>query len=168
MIDVVTIGTQQFIGVLKQGERKISAPRAALMNAVIALDQDVRNTFRTETDPWGQPWPALSPATLRQRLRAGHTSTSMLNVTSKLFRSLKRGVETNLRAYVSIGEGAEDRFAEVHQWGNPNNTMFGHPAPIPARPMFPVRTRDERGDLPAEWAKRMMQPLDDLVSKAFT
>ena len=30
-------------------------------------------------------------------------------------------------------------YAEVHQFGNPNNTLFGRRAPIPARPFLPVR-----------------------------
>jgi phage virion morphogenesis protein len=30
-------------------------------------------------------------------------------------------------------------YSEVHQYGNPNNTLFGRKAPIPARPFLPVK-----------------------------
>lgn len=34
-------------------------------------------------------------------------------------------------------------FAEVHQFGNPNNTLFGHKAPIKARAFLPLKKDGE-------------------------
>lgn len=44
-------------------------------------------------------------------------------------------------------------YAGVHQFGNPNNKLFGHNAPIPARPFLPIK---KNGD----FTEKFLQELD--------
>jgi phage gpG-like protein len=126
------------------------------------LEQRVRQTFRDEADPWGTPWPPHSPVTLARREKRGNASIQKLIDTGAMFDSLH--TEESGDGFDVVIGGA-DMWPGVHQEGNPNNRMFGKAlAPIPARPMFPIR--NDRVDLPGEWAQAILAPLEDLMAKA--
>lgn len=43
-------------------------------------------------------------------------------------------------------------YTQVHQFGNPNNTLYGNHAPIPARPILPLKSN---GELTEEFQHRL-------------
>lgn len=142
----------------------VKAPRKAILAALKAYDQRVRTTFRTETDPWGIAWEPLKQTTLDAR---SNDSTAILVDSAKMFRSLDTGMTSDTEGFITVG--TDDRFPEVHQFGNPNNTAWGGAlAPIPARPMFPIRAATREVDLPDPWVKDLMDPLDAEIKKAIS
>ena len=133
-----------------------------LQVAAAVMEQRVRQTFRDEADPWGNPWPAHSSVTTRQRERRGNTRASLLIDTGKMYSTIRSGADAT-EAFVAIG--GEGTFPEVHQSGNPANTAWGRGrAPIPARPMFPLRGGGV--DLPSEWANDLLAPFDEAIAEA--
>jgi phage virion morphogenesis protein len=128
------------------------------------MEQNVRDTFRTESDPWGRPWdphadsawPPHAPATVRARRSAGNTRTSLLIDTGAMYGSIRNDSGADF-ASVSM-----DGPAEVHQYGTTtagrNNSVT-----IPARPMFPI---DQ--DPPDAWWDSVGAPLIAAVEKAMS
>lgn len=120
----------------------------------LAAEQEVRQTYRDESSPWGDPWAAHSPVTLAARRRRGQSSVQKLIDTGGMYASIERQSDRN-SATVSAGE-----WAGVHQFGNPSNLAWGRgSAPIPARPSFPIRA-GEKVDLTQEWIDRVTAPLE--------
>lgn len=120
----------------------------------LSAEQEVRQTYRDESSPWGSPWPQHSPVTLAARRRRGQSSVQKLIDTGKLYASIERQSDSK-SATVSAGE-----WAEVHQFGNPSNRAWGRgTAPIPARPSFPIRAGN-KVDLTQEWIDRVTAPLE--------
>lgn len=95
-----------------------------------AMEQEVRDTYRRETDPWGAPWPPHAPSTLKARRRRGSASRQKLLDTGAMFASIKRE-HTETTASVSVGEGLPDPRAVVNQFGNSR---------IPARAFLPIKS----------------------------
>ena len=130
--------------------------------AAKVLEQRVRQTFRDEADPWGAPWPPHSPVTLALREKRGNASIQKLIDSGAMFDSLH--TEETPEGF-DVVMGGPGMWPGVHQRGNPDNRMFGNAsAPIPARPMFPIR--DDRVDLPGEWAQAILAPLEALMEEA--
>jgi phage gpG-like protein len=130
--------------------------------AAKVLEQRVRQTFRDEADPWGNPWPPHSPVTLDRREKRGNASIQMLIDSGAMFDSLHTEEGTEGFDVVMGGPGM---WPGVHQNGNPSNRMFGKAsAPIPARPMFPIR--NDVPELPGEWAQAILAPLETLMQEA--
>lgn len=129
------------------------------------LEQLVRNTFRSETDPWGQPWPPHSPVTLQARRRAGQASLQRLIDSGALYESIDRSSDT-ASATVFAGGGLE--YAAPQQFGNADNLAWGvAPAPIPARPFFPLRNPgDTEPDMPGDWIAAILEPLEANLMEA--
>jgi phage gpG-like protein len=137
-------------------------PDGALFAAGKQLEARVRHTFRDEADPWGAPWPPLSPVTVAMRAKRGSGSDAPLVDSGRMFDSLRteRG-----EGAASVVMGGPGMWPGVHQRGNPDNRMYGRaPAPIPARPMFPIR--DDGVELPGEWAQALLEPLEHLMQQA--
>ncbi len=130
---------------------------AAPMRAVaLTLDQLVRNTFRDQTDPFGRPWEKHRPSTLRDRERRGQASRQILIDSGALYGSI--GHESGADS-ATVFAGTE--YAEVHQFGNPNNKAWGRgSAPIPARPFLPT------DDLPDAWWVPVLGHFDDALEVA--
>lgn len=111
------------------------ANRTRLHSALaFAVSDLVRTAFADSRDPWGVRWKNLSPVTIARRRKQ---SAVPLRDTGLLMASIDA---TSTDRSTSISIGRADRPAHVHQFGNPANRMFGRaPAPIPARPFFPIR-----------------------------
>jgi phage virion morphogenesis protein len=109
------------------------------------MEEEVRNTFRNEADPWGHPWPPHAPSTVKARERKGNTRTSLLVDTGAMYDSIERSSDAT-SAQVSM-----DGPAEVHQFGT-TTAGRSHNVTIPARPMFPT---DEPPDA---WRDRVSEP----------
>lgn len=108
----------------------------------LVMEQELRNAFRDQADPWGSSWPAHADATIQKRLRAGNTSTQKLIDTGAMYASTEHA-STSDSASVSM-----DGPAEVHQFGNSR---------IPPRPMFPV---DHSHDgPPQQWWDAVTAPI---------
>lgn len=131
----------------------LSAPMRAV---ALTLDQLVRNTFRDQTDPFGKKWEPHKPSTTANRARRGQASQQILIDSGALYSSL--GHESD---GVSATVFAGTDYAEVHQFGNPNNKAWGRgSAPIPPRPFFPT------DDLPDTWWTPVLGHFDDAIEEA--
>lgn len=132
-------------------------PRVAIQSIVFKIDRLVRETFAKQTDPWGTPWPVNSESTMTTRKRKSIKSKRALLATFVLFRSIDRAVDSDNEGHFTIG--APDRPVLPHLFGNPMNKAWGGPiAPIPARPMLPIR-EGGRVDVPTLWRTLIMQDI---------
>ncbi len=126
----------------------IRGPREAMDAVAEVVANDVSERFNTETSPWGDPWPALRPATIaiyERRQKAGGRR--------RLERSrFARVVDGGRRAVI----GLRSKVARWFQFGNPANRMFGRPAPRPPREVLPVR-EDGSHDLPGPLRAEVME-----------
>lgn len=124
------------------------------------IEQQARQSFRDQVDPWGKPWPPLAQSTLRARAgrRASNANRRAnqqpLVDTGAMFGSL-RHVATATSASVEIGAGLPDVRAEVHQFGG------GH---VPARAFFPIRPGGVADPAPTWW-KVVLKPIDDAIAQ---
>lgn len=124
------------------------------------LEQQARQGFRNESDPFGTAWAPHRPVTLQLRERRGRTGVSVLFDTGKLFNTIRSESDATS---VTLMIGGPGSWAGVHQSGNPNNRMFGRArAPIPARPMLPEQSQG----LPQAWLESLLDPIDRAFEKA--
>ena len=127
------------------------------------LREFVAQRFETQTDPWGAPWAAHSPVTVMIRRRRG-TGASMRKLVERgtLMGSFAYEVRNNGRRVVIFAGGAAAPYAAVHQRGNPNNRIYGKaPAPIPARPILPLR--GEQPDMPPALLEEIRETMLDAI-----
>jgi phage virion morphogenesis protein len=110
------------------------------------MEEEVRNTFRNQSDPWGHPWPPHAPSTVKARERKGNTRTSLLIDTSAMYDSIERHSDA------TTAEVSMDGPADVHQFGT-TTAGRSHSVTIPPRPMFPA---DD--DPPEAWWDRVAEP----------
>ena len=97
--------------------------------------------FVDQRDPYGNSWKPLADATLKLRMRAGNSSTQILDDSGEMRRSLRVRDDT-----VTIRTPAE-----FHQTGGPM-IMFGkHRAWLPQRRIMPINDQGQ-ADLPEAWA----------------
>jgi phage gpG-like protein len=124
-----------------------------MRTAALTLEQLVRQGFRDERDPFGHPWPAHSPVTLRERARRGQAGRQKLIDSGAMYGSI--GHESDARSATAF-VGTE--YAPIQNAGNPNNTAWGRGhAPIPPRPFFPM------DGLPEPWWAQVLAPLDAAI-----
>ena len=146
----------------------LNDPSKGMRNVSLTLRELVQDTFRDETDPWGKPWPPHSPVTRELRQRAGNFSVQKLVVRDgdpqSLYGSITE-VSSDTTAGIEVG-GNPGNYPEVHQFGNPNNLMFGGPAaPIPPRPFLPLKTNGDV-DVPRDWFIALLAPLEQFLDEA--
>jgi phage gpG-like protein len=122
------------------------------------MEQETRNTFRNQSDPWGHPWPPHAESTLAARRRRGNTRTSLLIDTAEMYDGIERASDAS-SASVTIPAPAE-----VHQDGT-TTAGRSHNVTIPPRPMFP----EHHGvaDLPPGYLDRITAPLLAALGEAF-
>ena len=104
-------------------------------------------SFRGQASPWGTAWAALSPVTLaRRRQGPGEgPGAAILRDSGRLAGSIHAEPSAD-EVWVGTDETV---YAATHQFGRPDNRLFGRArAPIPARPFLPLR--GGAVDLPAE------------------
>lgn len=116
--------------------------------SALLMEQEARNAFRSESDPWGAPWPPHAPSTVNKRVRAGNTSTQKLIDTGAMYASMSNESDPT-SASVSM-----DGPAEVHQFGT-MNAGRGHNVRIPPRPIFPI---DDDREPPGNWWDAVSAP----------
>ena len=105
----------------------------------------IDDTFLDQRDPWGNSWAPLKDSTLKLRRRKGYGGSDALVVSGTLQRSPEISVYKDSLTFTLDG------LAAIHQVGNPRNRMVGKwRAPIPARPMIPVR-KGGAVELPDSW-----------------
>lgn len=139
----------------------LSDPSPALRAVGEVMREDIEQRFQTETDPWGMAWAPLSPVTVMFRARDGQLG-KILQRTRNLANSAFSSVD-DARKRITVALGAP--YARVHQFGNPNNRLFGKtPAPIPARPILPLRGR--RLDFPAALRVELVETFKDAIRLA--
>lgn len=131
----------------------VRSPVEALQAAADGLKARITvSSFGAMSDPWGNAWPALAPATLKDRARRGNQSATPLKDTHRMFNSLLAATVGNT-GFVTMG-GGNDRFPEVHQFGNGR---------IPARPTFPI---DASGvNMPKNWEPDVYGAFDKVLGK---
>lgn len=132
----------------------IRQPRQALEEIGKILRQNLTERFQSNTDPWGKPWAPPSPVTIA--LRGGEIDAD---------NDLVQRIVTRIEG-TKVFIGLRSAVARVRQYGAPRNRMFGGPsAPIPPRPMLPVR-ETRRVDLPRDLLARIMAVVRDSLRKA--
>lgn len=139
----------------------LADPSPALKAIGEAAREEVEQRFQTETDPWGAPWAPLSPVTIMLRAKAGQLGKILQRTRNLANSAFWRLDETGKRVVVSLAAP----YAPVQHFGNPNNKLFGKvKAPIPARPILPLR--DGRIDLPAALREELVETFKDAMRLA--
>lgn len=148
---------------MRSVQRRMTDLTRPFAEAALAIEQRVRDTFRDATDPWGTAWEPLKPSTLAGRARRGNSAVSPLLDTGAMFGALQRD-STSTGFELSIAR--DGSFPAVHQFGNPNNLAWGRvPAPIPARPFFPIREDGADVDFPESWFEDMLAPFERMFEE---
>lgn len=153
----VTVDARPALGVLAQLLRAASDLAKPLGAVGFALEQRVALGFEDQRDPWGNPWEPLRPVTLERRRDGGRSGVSILRDTGVMFGSLASAATTNA---VEISLSGPQ--VTTQQFGRASNRFFntpkGAPAPIPARPMLPIRSGGQV-DLPPDWLQDVIDTL---------
>lgn len=162
----ITVDRSDFDAKTSNFVAAVSSMPNGMKKVADVLQTFILSTFRTATDPWGVPWPDLSPATIKNRQRRGEFSTKPLYDSGDMFKSIKPDSDAT-SASVSMGEGLPDPRATVNQFGNPDHRPWGAPVAtgLPPRPSFPQRTPDEAA-FPQEWLEAVLIPIQDEMNKA--
>lgn len=130
----------------------LSDPKPQLEEIGAVLRENLEQRFASNTDPWGNAWAPISPVTIA--LRGGDVD-----------RDLSDRIVARVEG-TKVFIGLRSAVARIRQYGAPNNRMFGGPkAPIPARPMLPIRPT-RRVDLPKELLARVMETVRESLRKA--
>ena len=115
----------------------LAAPEDAVRAVGEVVEAHVAERIASRTSPWGDAWAPQSPATIEINRRRGRRDDSL---------SRTRFVQV-LDGGKRVVVGFTARFARAFHGGAPNNKAFGRgSAPIPARPVLPLRGRTH--DLP--------------------
>jgi phage gpG-like protein len=159
MVDVnVTLRRSSGAGrdLVEKWGRALRMPADAVERIGQVVEDSVKASFETRRDPWGAPWQPVSPVTeaLSRKLGSGTEAT----LAAKIFR---RVTSAGKRVVVGLASPA----ARVRQSGRANNRIFGKAAaPIPARPVLPVRGR--KVELPDALNARMREALSTAIRAA--
>lgn len=128
-ITELTIGTRRTTsasGGLDEWSRLLRDTQPVLEVMGEVLREDLGYRLATGQDPWGNEWAPISPATAafyesRDRISMGPLMTEKMTFEKTAFS--KASGKTGWR----VGVGG--RIAKVHQFGNPDNVMFGGAGP---------------------------------------
>lgn len=113
--------------------------REVMLNAV-------HDRFESESDPDGNRWRRLSPATLAARRRRSKGGVTILRASGRLIGSIApRSDATSATVGTNVVDGA------IHQFGG--QAGRGHKVTIPARPYlgFGDREREEIDEILTDW-----------------
>lgn len=154
MTVTVTVQVQPAMALLNKIIQAAGDARAAFSSIAFTLEQRIALGFEDQRDPWGNPWAPLSDTTLNRRRDGGRDGVSILRDTGVMFGSLASSATADA---VEISISGPQVLAQ--QFGNPANRFFntpkGRPAPIPARPMLPIRPGGQ-ADLPPDWMQEVV------------
>lgn len=142
---------------LRKVKQVAESPRRAMLAISQALERYVRNTFATQTDPWGNPWAEWKhPAEMfAARTRKGEPSVQKLIDTYKMFDGIERSSDENT-ATVSAGNNESSEYVLAQQFGTDH---------ITARPFFPMRNENEAA-FPDDWLRIVFEPIETELSGA--
>ena len=105
-----------------------------------ALQNITEDAFAAEASPFGGAWPDLSPVTKARREALGKWPGPKLQMTAG---GLAASIFYDADA-TRVVLGSPKIYAATHQFGRPDNRMFGKAlAPIPPRPFLPVNAAGE-------------------------
>jgi phage gpG-like protein len=139
-------------GSIEAWGKALSEPRPQLEEIGEVLTTNLMERFTSNTDPWGNAWAPPSPVTIA--LRGGDVE-----------RDLSDRIVARVEG-TKVFVGLRSAVARIRQYGAPNNRMYGGPkAPIPPRPMLPIRST-RRVDLPRELLARIMETVRESLRKA--
>lgn len=122
-----------------------------------ALYQMVLNTFRDQTDPWGQPWADWADSTKKARQARGDYRVQKLVDTRALLNSVEVLPPDSDSIVVQAGANESEPYAAVQQFGNEK---------IPARPFFPMRDPSDDQNFPQDWLDNIFAPLQLALAEA--
>lgn len=144
------------------------------------LQSNIQQGFKTQSDPWGNKWQALSLNTRIMRAnrqtkgknytKKGVTTRSFYNAmtgnmqilrdTSRLLSSINYQANAN---GVEVGTSDTLGKALMHQFGGTIKGRMFRGAKVPARPFLPIR--NGKVDLPASWADDVKDILNTHIQK---
>lgn len=122
--------------------------------------EQVREGFAQETDPYGNPWPALARSTIAdKRARGISNPAGILKETGELANSFEYRVLVNGVRLFSNRIFDDGTDANIHQFGgiHPRGRNF-----IPRRQMLP-----ESGEFPEEWLDAVERIVGDGIDRIF-
>lgn len=122
------------------------------------LNVEIEEAISTQTSPTtGQAYKQLTQATMELQNKNSRpalysrTLGGMPKANLTLLGSNDAMISTNLP------------YGEVHQFGNPNNKIFGmKKAPIPARPFMPIK---KDGSFTQKFTDKLNQIIDEWINK---
>lgn len=140
---------EAFLAISKKYDMSVLVNRA-----IHIMRTNIRAEFDAQQDPYGNPWEPLKDATLELRRRKGNSSTTILQDTHKMLRSLKRSQDRSNQGFIQM-----DFPAPYHQYGDPGHLFFNRPSNLPQRKIFPL---DDSGDInmPPAWQKEIEEMLE--------
>lgn len=139
---------------LKKAAQDLSKP---MLQASELIDRRIRNTFATQTDPYGEAWaPWKHPDRIRKsRNKRGVYSDLILLDSGELFSSIERS--SNSKSFsITMGDGVSEKYASVHQFGDANH---------PARKSMPLDS-PEQAVFPQEWYQDIIKPFNIALEAA--
>ena len=151
-------GVLEALGAL---EKSVKDPGPALDAVANSIAEDSRQNFDEQSDPWGNSWKKLAPATKRAR-RGDGGDAQILQDDGHLLSSIEGHATSDGEAVVGAGSGPSAVYAAIHQFGG--KAGRNHAATIPARPYLPV-TKDGV-DLPASQEKTLMDVIQQHLETA--
>ena len=126
-------------------------PSRALPVIGASLLEMVDNTFDTESDVYGNAWPALAASTIKRRRKKGG-GAKILTDTARLRRSMHFDVRGS-----SVAVGTNVGYAAYHGSTDARSK-------IPFRPSFPWRSNGDGLELPASVLKDIRDSLSALYA----
>ena len=158
MSTFVQVDDSAWLAQLAEAERRCRDMTVPMRQIAERIEQRVRNTFRTQTDPWGNPWAEWKyPDQIKRRRDREGFDYGKLMETGALFSSIARNSDST-SASVSVGDEQTQDYADVHQFGNEH---------IRQRAMLPLATPDSQPMLNDEWFNAAVVPLQEYVLGAF-
>jgi len=129
----IEVDDREVLSALAQLQRRAADLRPAMRDIAQALESETEGNFQHERGPGGG-WPALKPATARERRRQGYGGTSpILQRGGALARSIVSAYDKT-SAEVGTNQstpGGRYSLGAIHQFGAPRRN-------IPPRPFLPV------------------------------
>lgn len=151
-----TVDAKEFGNALARVETRMHDASPAMEAASEALYQFVVNTFRDQTDPWGVPWPAWAPDTLKARRARKDYRLQKLVDSRDMLNSVTKS-HTATTATVEAGRGLKGDYAVDQQFGNDH---------IPARPFFPMHDESDSNNFPQAWLDAVFAPIQAAMNEA--
>lgn len=120
---------REVLAVLAQLQRRAADLSPAMRNIAQVLESEAEGNFQNQRGPGGG-WPALKPATVRERKRQGYGGTSpILQRSGALARSIE---SAHGRTFAEVGTnqktpGGGFSLGAIHQFGAPKRSILPRP-----------------------------------------